>query len=69
MSYLHIGRTHAHASFEGAYRASSLRINRKTLGPYSRTMPRVLGGSSRGGRFLMGEVTLHCRTQWQRTYT
>ena len=31
---------------------------RHPLGPYSRTMPRVLGGSQRGGRFRMGEVPL-----------
>ena len=28
------------------------------LGPYRRPMPRVLGGSEGGGRFLMGEVPL-----------
>ena len=28
------------------------------LGPYRRPMPRVLGGSQGGGRFLMGEVPL-----------
>jgi len=28
------------------------------LGPYSRTMPGVLGGSLGGGRFLVGEVPL-----------
>jgi hypothetical protein len=29
------------------------------LGPYRRPMPRVLGGSWEGGRFLMGEVPLY----------
>jgi len=28
------------------------------LGPYRRPMPRVLGGSQGGGRFLMSEVPL-----------
>ena len=34
--------------------------NKKThaLGLYRRIMPRVLGGFKRGGRFLMGEITL-----------
>ena len=31
----------------------------RPLGPYSRTMPTVLGGSYGGGRFLMGEVPLY----------
>jgi hypothetical protein len=30
---------------------------RTPLGPYSRPMPRVLGGSQGGGRLLMSEVT------------
>jgi len=30
--------------------------NRPPLGPYRRTMPRVLGQSQGGGRFLMGDV-------------
>ena len=29
------------------------------LGPYRRPMPRVLGGSEGGGRFLMGEIPLY----------
>jgi len=33
--------------------------NNPTLGPYSRTMPRILGSSSGGGRFLMSEVPLY----------
>jgi len=33
------------------------------LGPYHRPMPRVLGGSSGGGRFLMCEVPLQCLTR------
>ena len=34
------------------------------VGPYRRPMPRVLGGSSGVGRFLIGEVPLYgwCRT-------
>jgi hypothetical protein len=38
------------------YRGTSLAIKRNTLGPYTRPMPRVLGGSQVGGRCLMGEV-------------
>ena len=41
------------------FTGTSLIRNRRTLGPYSRTMPRALWGSSRGGRFLMSEVLLH----------
>ena len=37
-------------------RGTSLIRNRTLLGPYRRPMPRVLGGSQRGGRFLMGEI-------------
>ena len=40
------------------YRGTSLIRKRLLLGPYSRTMPRVLGGSKGVGRFLMGEVPL-----------
>jgi len=36
------------------YRGTSLIRNRAPLGPYSRTMPRAIGG----GRFLMSEVPL-----------
>jgi len=37
------------------------RLTRKRtpLGPYRRPVPRVLGESYGGGRFLMGEVPLH----------
>ena len=40
------------------YRGTSLTRKRTPLGPHRRPMPRVLGGSWGGGRFLMGEVTL-----------
>ena len=43
----------------GLYRGTSLTRKRTPLGPYSRPMPRVLGGSWGGGRFLMGEVPLY----------
>ena len=33
-------------------------MKRTPLGPYSRPMPRVVGGSQGGGRFFMGEVPL-----------
>ena len=38
---------------------SSPKRRRIPLGPYRRHMPRVLGKSSGGGRFLMGEVPLY----------
>ena len=38
------------------YRDTSLIRKRTTLGPYSRPMPRVVGGSYGVGRFLMGET-------------
>ena len=40
------------------YRRTWLIRNRHPLGPCSRTMPRVLGGSLGGGQFLMSEVPL-----------
>ena len=40
-------------------RVASLKGKRTPLGPYRRPMTRVLGGSSGGGRFLMGEVPLY----------
>ena len=43
----------------GSYRGTLLIRNSAPLGPYSRPMPRVLGGSQGGGRFLMGEVSLY----------
>jgi hypothetical protein len=42
----------------GVYRGTSPTRKRNPLGPYRRPMPRVLGGSQEGGRFLMGEVPL-----------
>ena len=44
---------------EPYYRGTSLTRKRNPLGPYRRPMPRVLGGTWRGGRFLMGEVPLY----------
>ena len=41
------------------YRGTSLIRKRSHPGPYRRPMPRVLGGSWGGGRFLMGEVPLY----------
>ena len=41
------------------YRGTSLTNECIPLGPYRRPMARVLGGSSGGGRFLMGEVPLY----------
>ena len=43
----------------GAYKGTSLTRKRNPLGPYHRPLPRVLGGSQGGGRFLMGEVPLY----------
>jgi hypothetical protein len=40
------------------YRGTSLIRKRTPLGPYRRKIPRVLGGSYGGGRFLMSEVLL-----------
>ena len=42
---------------ESKYGGTSLIRNTPLLGPYSRTMLRVLERSQRGGRFLMGEVS------------
>ena len=42
------------------YRGTSLMIRKRSpLRPYRRPVPRVLGGSQGGGRFLMSEVTLY----------
>ena len=40
------------------YRGTSLIRQRNPLGPYRTPVPRDLGGSYEGGRFLMGEVPL-----------
>ena len=40
------------------YRGTSLTRKRTPLRPYRRPMPRVLGGSQEGGRFVLGEVPL-----------
>ena len=45
-----------------SYRVTSLIRDRHPVGPYSRAMPRVLGGSQGGGRFLMGEIPLYHRS-------
>ena len=50
------GRETADAS--AAWGASLIR-NRLPLGPYSRTIPRALGGAQGGVRFLTGEVPLY----------
>ena len=42
-----------------AYRGTSLIRNGPLLGPYSRTIPRVLKWSQGGGLFLMSEVPLY----------
>ena len=42
-----------------AYRGTSLIRNNPTLGPYSRTIPRVRWWSYGGGLFLMSEVPLY----------
>ena len=41
-----------------AYRGTSLIRKRTPIGPYHRPMPRVLGGSYGGGRFLVSDVLL-----------
>ena len=46
------------ASRGDPYRGTSLIRKRNPLGPYRRPMPRVLGGSSGGGHFLMGKIPL-----------
>ena len=43
---------------------TSLIRNTPLLGPYSRTIPRVLGGSYGGGRFLMNEVPLYTKIRY-----
>ena len=41
------------------YRGTLLTRKHPPLGPYHRPMPRVVGGSQGGGRFLMGEMPLY----------
>ena len=41
------------------HRGASLIRKRTPLGPYHRPVPKVLGGSQGGGRFLTGEVPLY----------
>ena len=43
------------------YRGTSLMRTPPLLGPYSRTIPRVVWWSYREGEFLMGEVPLYTR--------
>ena len=55
--------THRRCSYEdksrcSPHRATSLMRKRIPLGPYRRPVPRVIGGSWGGGRFLVGEVAL-----------
>ena len=65
--YIYIGRWARSHPLSGqeraqlAYRGTSLTRKRSPLGPYRRPMPRVLGGSKWGGRFIVGEVPV-CRT-------
>ena len=46
-------------TLDRTYMGTSLIRELSPLGPYRRPMPRVLGGSEGGARFLMGEVPLH----------
>ena len=46
------------SSVSSEYRGTSLARKRTPLGPYSRTMPRLLWWCCGGGRFLMSEVPL-----------
>ena len=62
LTQLHLGKAHA-APAEGGYWGTLLIRNSAPLGTYSRTMPRVLGGSWGGGLFLMGEVPLYLDVQ------
>ena len=56
---LYIGSVLGSSPREGyLYRDTSLIRNRHPLGPCSKPMPKVLGGSSGGGRFLVSEVAL-----------
>ena len=43
--------------FAARYRGTSLIRNHPLVGPYGRTMPRVLGWSKGGGLFLIREIT------------
>ena len=47
-------------------RGASLERKRTPLGPYLRPMPKVVGGSLWGGRFLMGEVPKYMGTSLMR---
>ena len=51
----------------GTYRGTSLTRKRTPLGPYRRPMLRVLGGSERGGYFLIGVVPLYTGSKIRRT--
>jgi len=54
---------------EGAlerYRDTSLVRKRKPLGPCSRPVPRVMGGSWGGGRLLISEVPMYIDAAPQR---
>ena len=55
-----------HRQFIEAYRGTSLIRNRHPVGPYRRTIPRLLWRSWGGGRSLMSEVhvPLYSRTLW-----
>ena len=65
---IHLGPLYPQSVFKNAARANErqwgynvqgyLTRKRTPLGPYRRPMPRVLGESKGGGRFLMSEVHL-----------
>ena len=58
---------HSQIGQEVLYRGPSLIRNDHPLGPYLWPMPRILVGSSGGGRFLVGEVPLYQVYQAQDT--
>ena len=55
-----VAAAHKHAvqGLKQAYRGTSLMKNMPFLGPYSKTLSRVLWWSQGGGLFLMSEVPL-----------
>ena len=54
----HVAELLTRIQVEEAYRGTSPVRNTPLLGPYSKTIPRVLWWSYGGGLFLMGEVPL-----------
>ena len=57
--YLEKGIQTPMARGRSTYRGNSLIRNRHPVGPYRRPMPRVLGGSYGGGRFLVDKMPLY----------